>query len=439
MSSNHDKTLKTRVAIIYLIMAAGSLAGVGLIQLFGFLIFLMFVISSNVRDGMAQIMVLVPNIAVMSISSGSGLLGLAFIIMIFKILSDGQNHISILPICLITLTYLLTLSFLRIFNGNYYDFALIVQVALVVVTWTSLLKKMQVNNAVDYIDFFRFGCFLMAIGMLIGYPFEEEQIGRFRAIGDDCNYTGAVMSVLLGVSLLTYCYKLPLKHNSFYLGLATLMGLATGSRGFMLSVAIILVILLLTRSFGKKSAKIVIVVLFLMAGVYALYLAGFGPVVTVYDNTIGRTMELEESHIDGEFMDVTSGRTMLWAYYMAQALRDTSVLFFGRGFNGYYLETNGGFGLAAHNMYVSSIIGIGIIGSLLVLLMYFTILKYRFVKKHRRINWAFSSIIIALLVNYFFLDGMLELRLITYHAIVGIMLIIYRSSIQNLHNHETAR
>ena len=142
MSSNHDKTLKIRVAIIYLIMAAGSLAGVGLIQLFGFLIFLMFVISSNVRDGMAQIMILVPNIAVMSISSGSGLLGLAFIIMIFKIISDRQNRISIWPMCLISLTYLLSLSFLRIFDGNYYDFALSVQVALVVVTWTSLLKKM---------------------------------------------------------------------------------------------------------------------------------------------------------------------------------------------------------------------------------------------------------------------------------------------------------
>lgn len=413
-------------------MAAGSLAGVGLIQLFGFLIFLMFVISSNVRDGMAQIMILVPNIAVMSISSGSGLLGLAFIIMIFKIISDRQNRISIWPMCLISLTYLLSLSFLRIFDGNYYDFALSVQVALVVVTWTSLLKKMSAKNAVEYIDFFRFGCLLMAMGMLIGYPFGEEQIGRFRAIGDDCNYTGAVMSVLLGVSLLTYCYKLPLKHNLFYMGLASLMGLATGSRGFMLSIAIILTILLFTRSFGKKSAKIVIVILFLMAVAYALYLAGVGPVVTLYDNTIGRTMELEENHKDGDFMDVTSGRTVLWAYYMAQALKDTSILYFGRGFNGYFLETNGGFGLAAHNMYVSSIVGIGVIGTVFVLLMYFSILKFGFIKRYGRINWAFSSIIISLLVNYFFLDGMLELRLITYHAMVGIMMVIYKNNIKNV-------
>jgi hypothetical protein len=413
-------------------MAAGSLASVGLIQLFGFLIFLMFVIRSNVKDGMAQIMILVPNIAIMSISSGSGLLGLAFIIMIFKIISGGQKHISIRPMCVVTLSYLLSLSFLRIFDGNYYDFALIVQVSLVVVTWTSLLKSMTASDAVEYIDFFRFGCLLMAIGMLIGYPFEGERIGRFRAIGDDCNYTGAIMSVLLGVSLLTYCYKLPLKHNMFYMGLAGLMGLATGSRGFMLSVAILLVLLLLTRSFGKKTAKFVIVVLFLMTGVYVLYLVGVGPVVTVYNNTVGRTMELEENHVDGDFMDVTSGRSVLWAYYMAQALRDQSILYFGRGFNGYFLETNGGFGLAAHNMYISSIIGIGIIGTILVLLMYFSILKFRFIKRRRRVNWAFSSIIISLLVNYFFLDGMLELRLITYHTMVGMMLIIYRNNIKKV-------
>lgn len=333
-----------------------------------------------------------------------------------------QFGLYVLLHCYICLLFLLCVFF----DGNLYDFALVGQVALVVVTWTSLLKKMPVKDAIDYIDYFRFGCLLMAVGMLIAYPFEQDPIGRFCAVGDDSNYTGAVMSVLLGVSLLTFCYKLPLKHNLFYMALAGFMGLATGSRGFMLSAAIILIVLLFTRSFGKKSAKIVMVILFLMASVYVLYLAGVGPVVTVYDNTIGRTMELEESHNDGDFMDVTSGRAVLWAYYMAQATKDPCILYFGRGFYNYFKEENGGFGLAAHNMYVSSIIGIGIIGSVLVLFMYYSILKFRFIRR-RRINWAFSSIIIALLVNYFFLDGMLELRLITYHAMVGMMLFIYKS------------
>lgn len=426
MAGSHDKAMKARIAILYFIMAVGSLTGVGLIQIIGFAVFLLFVFSSNIRDAMAQIMILVPNIAVMSISSGSGLLGLAFGVIVIKLMVGSKSNISILPMCVVTLAYLFTISALRLFGGNIYDFALVGQVALVVVAWTSLLKYMSTEDAVKYIDFFRFGCLLMAVGMLIAYPFEQDPIGRFRAVGDDCNYTGAVMSVLLGISLLTFCYKLPLKHNLFYMALAALMGLATGSRGFMLSAAIIMMVLLFTRSFGKKSAKIVMVILFLMASVYALYLAGVGPVVTVYDNTIGRTIELEESHNDGDFMDVTSGRAVLWAYYMAQARKDPGILYFGRGFYNYFKEENGGFGLAAHNMYVSSIIGIGVIGTILVLIMYYSILKSGFIRKPRRINWAFSSIIIALLVNYFFLDGMLELRLITYHAMVGMMLLIYK-------------
>ena len=164
-----------------------------------------------------------------------------------------------------------------------------------------------------------------------------------------------------------------------------------------------------------------------MAFVFVLYLANFGPVMTIYNNTFGRTTELQESHIEGDFMDATSGRSVLWAYYMLKATSDSSIMLFGRGFYDYHLEENGGFGLAAHNMYISSIIGIGIIGTLLVLYMYFSILKSGYIRKHNKINIAFSSIIIALLVNYFFLDGILELRLITYHAMVVLMMMIYKS------------
>ena len=195
----------------------------------------------------------------------------------------------------------------------------------------------------------------------------------------------------------------------------------------MLSTAIIMVLLLLTKSFGKRSAKIVILGLFLMTVVYGLYLYGFGPVVSVYENTFGRTFELQETHKEGDFMDVTSGRSILWAYYMNEALNDIDIFIWGRGFYNYHAESNGGFGLAAHNMYLSSIIGIGIIATILVLLMYYNILKTGFLRKHHRINIAFSSIIVALLTNYFFLDGMLEIRLISYHAMVVLMLMIYKS------------
>ena len=426
-----DQIQKARIGIIYLIMAAGALLGIDVVQLFGFLLFCFFVLRSDLNDGMAQIMALVPNIAVMS-SSVTGLLGVAFAIILLKIILRQGMKVSVRVMCLMSLLYLFCISALRISGGNIYDFALVCQVVIVVITWTSLLQEMTSDDAILYIDYFRFGCLLMAFGMLISYPFAANSIGRFRAISDDCNYTGAVMCVLLGISLLVFCYKLPLRHNTFYMIVAVIMGLATGSRGFMLSTAIILIILLFTKSFGQKTAKIVVLSLFLMAVVYVLYLVHFGPVMTIYDNTIGRTMDLQDNYNEGDFMDVTSGRAVLWAYYMLEAVNDPKIMVWGRGFYDYFLEENGGFGLAAHNMYISSIIGIGIVGTLLVLIMYFSILRTEFVRNDRKINIAFSSIIIALLVNYFFLDGMLELRLITYHAMVVMMMIIYKANIKSI-------
>ena len=379
-------------------------------------------------------MAMVPNIAVMSLSS-IGLLGLAFVVLLIKLSANQHYGIHVKPIVLIILAYLLTLTATRLFNNNYYDFALMIQVAVVVITWTSLLKKSASEDAFLYIDYFRYGCLLMSLGMLVSYPFEAEPIGRLKAVLDDCNYTGAVMCVLLAVSLLTYCYKLPLKNNMFYMAVAVIMGLTTGSRGFILSTAVILVLLLLTKSFGKRSARIVILTLFLMAVVYGLYLYGFSSITTIYNNTIGRTIDLQETHMEGDFMDATSGRSILWAYYWDEALKDNDIFLWGRGFYNYFLEANGGFGLAAHNMYISSIIGIGIIATVLVLLMYFSILKTNFFKRSQKINIAFSSIIIALLVNYFFLDGMLEIRLITYHAIVALMMMIYKTKTININLH----
>lgn len=426
MSRLQDYIKKAFLLLDYMILVVGAITDLWYIQLFAFAIFFLYVAISNVRVGMALVMAMIPNIAVMSLSS-TGLLGLAFAVILIKVSANSHYGIHVKPVVLIILAYLLILTTTRLVNSNYYDLALMLQVAIVVITWTSLLKKTTSDDALLFIDYFRFGCLLMSLGMLVSYPLEAESIGRLKAVQDDCNYTGAVMCVLLAVSLLTYCYKLPLKHNLFYMIVALIMGLATGSRGFMLSTAIILMLLLLTKSFGKKTAKIVILGLFLMAVIYGLYLYGFSPIVSIYNNTIGRTVELQETHMEGNFMDVTSGRSILWAYYLAEAIEDNTVFLWGRGFYNYFLEANGGFGLAAHNMYISSIIGVGIIATVLILLMYFSILKTYFLKRQKIINIAFSSIIIALLINYFFLDGMLEIRLITYHAMVALMMNIYKN------------
>ena len=239
MTFQRDTIQKAELIFVFLIMTAGALFELWPFQVFGILFFCFLVFCTQIRNGMALVMAMVPNIAAMSIGAGPGLLVLAFTIILVKLLLNRQFGIKLWPICIIILLYLFCLSFTRFFDGNVYDFALVCQVAVIVITWTSLLPKLSTEDSLMLIDYFRFGCLLMSLGMIISYPFQVDAIGRFKAISDDCNYTGAVMCVLLGISLLTYCYKLPLKHNEFYMFLAVVMGLATGSRGFILSTAII--------------------------------------------------------------------------------------------------------------------------------------------------------------------------------------------------------
>lgn len=430
-----DKSVKIRLALAYVFLMIGGVFEIPAIQAVGCLVLLFSIMSSPVEKSLLYIMAMVPNVAAYTITGiGSNFLGLSFLLLLFKILANKRMGwtLRITPMCVFTGFYLVALSLLRVLSGNFYDFALICQVIIVVISWLTILKSIPLFDCIKSIEFFRYGCVLMTIGMIFQYLFQEDGIGRFRAVLDDANYTGGVCCILLAIGLIAYCYKLPIKNNNRYILFAILSGLMTGSRGFMLSSAVALFVLLITKSFGKQTSKFIFSFLVLLAAFYGLYVVGFGPAVTVFDNTIGRTMTLEETHNDGDFMDVTSGRTILWAYYMTMALKDPSVFVFGRGFFNYFKEENGGFGLAAHNMYVSSIVGIGVIGTILILLLYFSIIRQYTWGLRRRYVLSIMSMAFAIMICYFFLDGILETRFVTYFAMTVMLMKIYSSKINFL-------
>lgn len=428
-----DSTVKFKLAISYVpLMLGGVFENVGL-QVIGCLLLLSFIISSRPQKALLYIMAMLPNATSFTISSvGSNFLGLSFFIVLLKIASGRKGwKVRIPGILFFVGLYLALLSFSRMLFGNYYDFAITCQAMIVVVAWFSILGSINDSEKIQLISIFRYGFILMLIGMIIQFYFQPENNGRFRAVLDDCNYTGAACSFMLGITILTNCYRLPIKNNTFYMGLAVIAGLMTGSRGFMLSSGVILTILLFTNSFGKRTGRYVFIMLIMASLMYVLYLIGWGPIVSVYNNTIGRTIDLQDSHQDGQFMDVTSGRTLLWAYYMGIALADSSIFLFGKGFYNYFTIENGGYGLASHNMYVSSIIGIGLIGTILLLVLYFSIIRKNNCLYNKKLTIAYSSIIIGALTSYFFLDGILDTRLISYFAMTVMMMMIYSSYIRN--------
>lgn len=423
-----NKSIKIIVTIAYLFLLAGGILENSGLQLIGCAFLLGMIVISPIEKSILYVMAMIPNAAAYTVSDiGIGFLGISFLFLLIKVSGNkGKWYLRISTSIIAIGSYLLILSFLRVSKGNFYDFAVFIQTLFIVVAWYNILPSLKERNDIEMIDFFRFGCILMTIGMIVLYPFKTDTIGRFRAVLDDCNYTGGVCCFLLGISLLTYCYKLPLKKNTFFVFFAILSGLMTGSRGFLLSAGVLLLILILTRAFGKNTKKFIIVFFALIVLFGGLYVAGFGPAVSVYNNTIGRTETLSEDHKEGQFMDVTSGRLVLWAFYLDKATTDKSILYFGRGFQNYFEVENGGAGLAAHNMFISSIMGVGIIGTILIVLLYHKTLAHMGLKKIKgRIRVSFYALIFSITVNYFFLDGMLDARYVSYFAIMVILIQLY--------------
>lgn len=436
---NKNISIKIIISVAYLFLLAGGIIENTGLQLIGCSIILCMILISTTEKGILYVMAMIPNAAAYTVSSvGVGFLGLSFMILLIKVCGIKYKWYLKISTNLIAVSlYLLLLSILRVKDGNYYDFALFIQTLFIVVAWYNILPLLKKREAIEMIDFFRFGCILMTIGMIALYPFKTDNIGRFRAVLDDCNYTGGVCCFLLGISLLSYCYSLPLKNNNFYIFFAILSGLMTGSRGFLLSVGVLVLILLLTRSFGKHTKKFIGAFIVLLVFLGGLYLSGFGPAVSAYNNTIGRTEKLNAGHSEGQFMDVTSGRLVLWAYYINKVTEDKSILYFGRGFQNYFTEENGGAGLAAHNMFISSIMGVGLFGTFLIFLLYHKSIAYTGLKKVKgRIRISFYALILSITVNYFFLDGMLDARYVSYFAIMVILIQLYEEQ-QSRINHKT--
>ena len=121
MVKQQDIIKKLFLFLDYMILVVGAITDLWYIQIFAFVIFLFYVANSNVREGTALVMAMVPNIAVMSLSS-IGLLGLAFVVLLIKLSANQHYGIHVKPIVLIILAYLLSLTATRVFNNNNYEF-----------------------------------------------------------------------------------------------------------------------------------------------------------------------------------------------------------------------------------------------------------------------------------------------------------------------------
>ena len=408
---------------VFFCLAIGVLLNNVLFSGVGIAIALLLFVCSNDLQVFGFLAFFTPNTAIVVLTNGGmGLLGFFYLLFGLKLyLLKRRNHKISMSSCLMVVV-LLVICLSRILNANVYDFAIMIQTVSAIGVWTYAAKKYDIEAKIRIILYFIFGAIFMLIGMIIQVPLAAET--RIAGLLDDPNYTGGVFCVLFAIALLSFCYKLAIKKSFLLMLIAVLGGVLTGSRGFLLSVACVVCCYLLVGLKNKNARKVFSLVCIAIIGFFALYFIKVPLAVTLYDNTIGRTLQLSQNHQSGNFMDITSGRMVLWEFYLDKISSSVSLALFGRGFAGYELPANGGYGLAAHNAYIGGIMGIGVIGLLLIVILYWRI--YQAGTKGKN-HLVVLSIVIGIAVNYFFLDGLLDLRVSLYVFLGGCFKEIYSS------------
>ena len=404
------------IAIIsFIILAFGSITGKTLINAVGLAVLFVFLVLLKTDNAMLLLTIMTPNSMIVCLPNPEiRVLGFMYLLVYAKLIIEKKEHLKLKHLILGVL--ILAICVLKIPNFGVRDLLTCFQTIIVIFYWIALLSKRNVRFNIKTYDCFVIGTVLMSIGMILNKVITGES--RTRALLDDANYTAVVFSVLFAVSLLFLIFKVDVKKNLIILGYSALMGATTGSRAFLLSIGLVLVCYFILGLRHKIVRKIFFFALALVGVFFILYAIKIPIAVNFFDMTIGRTFALMNNYNSGQFMDVTSGRLFLWEYYLDQLFSQRNRVLFGLGFSSYYFVENGGYGLVAHNTFVSGLMGFGVLGLFTILILYFNILSFgQNYKRNKLIYITSLTILVAFLIGYFFLDGLLDIRMSMYLGI----------------------
>lgn len=287
--------------------------------------------------------------------------------------------------------FLVVLSVMTIINGEsqFFDAIKIIFTLLFVMTYVD--SKTPEIAYLDYLSFCSYGCVVPSAVAIVMNPSSLQENSRFALAGNSENVLGILCGILI-INIICVLLKSEAKNKFEFLCLAVAMlfvGFLTGSRSFLLVIGVgvivivgILVIRLKMRGFFK------IFILVVMAGGIAWIVFNNNSFIQSYTNQIiYRITKLQG-------MDVSNGRYELWEQYYSVLISHPMLLLFGgMSITAFKIP------YVAHNMILEQIAAYGIIGSILLIIMYLNVYKY--IRKNSNTHIVFSEMhasLIALLV-----------------------------------------
>lgn len=283
-------------------------------------------------------------------------------------------------------SFFLTAVYLSILIKNTKELSRIVNTTLVFSIITFLIVILQNFNVIP---------FLWSDEYLRAYNFLSGTLGPNKiVVGMTCFFVFALSIGLINEKRVKINYILLIATIS--LSLLTLV--ISGSRTSYVALLIFLIYYFLSRTLSFLYSVIIL-------GVVILGISSFNPdiitkAITIYENRVEKKIknpnDIKEANVDDLYEDLGSGRKGLSLMYIDYLLDKPYIIPFGVGFNNRIM-----IGSSAHNMYLSVINELGLIGFFL----YFRwLVSYLFVKMRHFTNMksTLAGLVLAMLVTLLF-------------------------------------
>ncbi|MDF2613506.1 MAG: hypothetical protein K0S71_1292 [Clostridia bacterium] len=357
-------------------------------------------IFSNYNKSISLYYFLLPNMAMLKFSeNGFAILSMFLIILFLKIIFTKKTK---LPTTLLILMILYIVVNLISYSLEEYNFGMITQDIRVVIDMLMLisiisLNKDKVKDLIDRLsESFVMGTLTTALcGLIYQYIFDMKFYNRLEAVEGDPNFFALVIALSISILLLKMKLIKFKLNDLFLIMILFVFGLLSYSRGFIVSMIpnmFMIACLLSKRGVIRVRYKIIIFSVLTVA-----IIASFDLLRSLISSNLSRFF-LEESKGG-------SGRLLIWDYYLRNHFTSIKYFLIGTGRYTLYVPNIGQ--AVQHNIYIEAITGKGLIGTIIIYLMYSRIfLNLRNVFGVKKIKLISLLPIITLGIAFMFLNGL---------------------------------
>lgn len=238
---------------------------------------------------------------------------------------------------------------------------LAIKTVIIVIFLYYAFIALKCNNISTVVEFISLGCIITTLFSMLITPELLYEGDRMAFTSSGQNVLGLIcgaMAVILFSQIVSTRKKFKL--SIIVLGLLIVIGFLTGSRTFLLEVGVGVTIYSISSLFHRENNNFIIVLLiFLVLGLLFYF-------IFKYSNFFSNSLESSLYRIDKTNQnDISNGRFEIWQLYFNEFMNNINSLCFG-GVN----YNSNGIDMMAHNMIIEQLAAIGIVGTLIVFILY---------------------------------------------------------------------